>query len=125
MFPHLYNFAISFPELKPQVLNLSPDGAKTPTGVTPSNYDSIFDGDTENKIRELVITGDKYTFKCAAWFVTSYSAAACDPTILNSGLEGFKDTMNTCFYAAITDARVSKWCDTAKALSPGMPPPGC
>ena len=125
MFPHLYNFAISFPELKPQVLNLSPDGAKTTTGVTSSNYEELFDPDTENKIRELVVSGDKYTYKCAAWFVTSYPGATCDKTVLNSGLEGFKETMNTCFYAAINDDRISKWCATAKALSPGMPPPGC
>lgn len=126
MFPHLYNFALSFPELKPQVLNLSPPEAQT-AGVTFSNYESLFPDDTCNQIRELVLP-DKYAFKCAAWFVTSYLEVTCDKTTLNNGMDGFVQTMESpCFGVDVTPDRQSKYCTTMMALLPSYmdSPPGC
>lgn len=127
MFPHLYNFALSFPELKPEVLKLSPPEAQT-SGVTYNNYESLFPNiDTRNKIRELVLP-DKYTFKCAPWVLTSYSGATCDKTTLNSGLDGFVKTMEPpCFSVDVTPERKARWCETVTVLVPsGMgPPSGC
>lgn len=127
MFPHIWNFAYSFPELKSQVLSLSPPEAQT-AGVSYSNYQSLFPNpDTQNQIRALVLQTN-YTFKCAAWYLTSYSAATCDKTVLNSGLDGFIQTMGSpCFYVDVTPDRTAEWCKVANALCPsGMgPPQGC
>ena len=122
--PHLYNFAISFPELKPQVESLSPSAAKD--GVTYGNYDALFSEDTtRNQIRALVLPNE-YTFKCATWFMTSYTAVTCDKTVLDEGLSGFKKTMKSCFGVDVdvTPERTAKYCSTMKVLA-GMSPPGC
>jgi len=116
MFPHLYNFALSFPELKQQVINLSPGGAQaTPTF---DNYATIFTPEQLNAIRALVLL-DKYTFKSAPWFITSYSGATCDKSQLNNGYDGFTQTMaSPCIGVTMDDGRKARWCTAIKALLP-------
>ena len=124
--PHLYNFVNSFPELQPQLQSLSPYAAKD--GVNWGNYDALFpDDNTRNQIRALVLP-NKYTFKCATWFMTSYPAATCDKTALNYGLDGWVKTMQSpCFGVEVTADRTAKYCSAMKVLAPsGMsPPPNC
>ncbi|KAF8434631.1 hypothetical protein BGX38DRAFT_1100988 [Terfezia claveryi] len=101
MFPHLYNFATSFPELQGSVAQNSP-GA--------------------------LVLGDAYTFKGGPWYLTSYPAATCNKNQLNNGYQGFVATMGApCFSVTMDEGRKAQWCKTIKAIKPaGMAaPPDC
>ena len=121
MFPHLYNFAKSFPELQGAVAQNSPDGKLAE--VTFDN-EKMFSDSAKNTIRALVL-GDKYTFKGAPWYLTSYPAATCDKNQLSNGFQGFVATMGSpCYYVTIDDGRKASWCKAIKAVMPsGMAAP--
>jgi len=125
MFPHLYNFAISFKELQDAVAQNSPGGKIAK--VTWDNADSMFSDDKKNAIRALVLP-DAYTFKGAPWFLTSYPAATCDKSKLNNGYQGFVATMEApCYGVVVDDGRKAAWCKAVNAIKPaGMAaPPEC
>ncbi|KAF8429289.1 hypothetical protein EV426DRAFT_584496 [Tirmania nivea] len=122
MFAHLYNFAISFPELQDSVAQNSPGGKLAE--VNYSNADSMFSDSAKNAIRALVL-GDAYTFKGALWYLTSYPSATCDKNQLNNGYQGFVATMGAPCYSVTMDAeRKARWCSAIKAIMPaGMAAP--
>ncbi|RPB24223.1 hypothetical protein L211DRAFT_759163, partial [Terfezia boudieri ATCC MYA-4762] len=66
MFPHLYNFAKSFPELQGFVAQNSPGGQLVV--VNYDNADSMFSDSAKNAIRALAL-GDAYTFKGGPWYL--------------------------------------------------------
>ncbi|KAF8467390.1 hypothetical protein BDZ91DRAFT_145362 [Kalaharituber pfeilii] len=117
MFHVLYNFALSFPELHPQVVNLSGGTVKE---VQWDTYQKLFSAEQMNQIRALVLP-DQYTFQSAPWLYSTN----CDKNMLNKGFEGFKNFMGSgCIYADINDVRKKKWCQAVEALKPqnmGMP----
>ena len=116
MFPQVYKFALSIPELKPQVITLSPGGVEAT--VTFDNYENIFSPDAQQKIRELVLP-DQYTFRSAPWFLTAECAASVQG--LNNGVQGWTDFMGTgCIYAPVPveKDRTDLWCLAIKTLAP-------
>lgn len=122
MFAHLYNFAASFEELRPEVAKNSPGGQIAQ--VTWDNAEAMFSTEQKNAIRALVLP-DNYTFKSAPWFLTSYPAATCDKSLLNNGFGGFESTMGLpCYGVTVDGERKARWCSTVKAIAPaGMDAP--
>lgn len=122
MFAHLYNFAKSFPELQGAVAQNSPGGQIAE--VNFGNADSMFSDSAKNAIRALVLP-DKYTFKGAPWYLTSYPSATCDKNQLSKGYQGFVATMGApCYYVTVDDGRKARWCSAVKAIMPaGMGAP--
>ncbi|RPA98732.1 hypothetical protein L873DRAFT_1844049 [Choiromyces venosus 120613-1] len=120
MFPHIYKYAWSQPDLTAEVMRIS-------NGITPDvgfgNMDKIRVED-QKAIRALVLP-EKYTYAAAMWYLQNMCDAAMPRKLADNGFAGFKEYIGACVYAGdVTPDRLAKWCATVKALKPeGMAAP--
>ncbi|PUU83574.1 hypothetical protein B9Z19DRAFT_1038718 [Tuber borchii] len=122
MFPHIYDYALSQPALRVEVLRIS-NG--TALNVTIDNTDKIPVAD-QKAIRALVLP-EKYTYAAAMWYLWNKCQASMVMKLAEGGFEAFREYIRDCIDAGdVTSGsdRLKRWCSAVKAMKPegmGMP----